>query len=95
MKMIALIVVLCCLGATATTAKDLGRALNGHIITCAEAARYRDNVLIKEYDAISARYADGTAERQKLVLQKLNAQLKQLDDKWAKTAPAGERSGLY
>jgi hypothetical protein len=75
----------------AAQAKDFGKALNGRTISCDEAAQYRDKILIREYDAIAARYDDGTADRQKRVLDKLNAELKQLDDKWAKAAPELKR----
>jgi hypothetical protein len=75
------------LGCLSVHAKDFGKLPTGRIISCAEAAAYRDNILLKEYDALSARYADGTADRQKLVMDKLNRQLQQLDEKWAKTAP--------
>lgn len=69
-------------------AADLGALRGAKPISCDAAIRYRDQELIKEYDAIVARYADGTAERQRLLDQKLNTELAKLDAVWAKTQPA-------
>jgi hypothetical protein len=82
-----LAIILWCFSPWTTEAKDFGKASNGRTITCDEAAQYRDKVLIREYDAIAARYDDGTADRQKRVLDKLNLELRQLDEKWSKVAP--------
>jgi hypothetical protein len=69
-------------------AANLGALPGGKAISCEAAVKYRDQELIKEYDAIVARYADGTAERQRLLDQKLNTELAKLDAVWAKTQPA-------
>lgn len=70
------------------SAKDFGRLKDARVITCSEAVKYRDNVLVREYDAIVARYADGTADRQKRMLEKLEIELKKLDAQWIKTEEA-------
>jgi hypothetical protein len=84
----ALAISLLLLAASPVLAANLGSLPGGKVISCAEAVKYRDQELIKEYDAIAARYADGTADRQKLLDEKLNSELAKLDAEWAKTQPA-------
>lgn len=68
------------------SAKDFGKLPAGKMISCLEAVHYRDNILIKEYDAIVVRYADGTVDRQKLLQEKLEVELKKLDAQWSRTS---------
>jgi hypothetical protein len=84
-KASVLCMVLCSLGATGAPAKDVGKLQFGRTVSCAEAVKYRDAVLIREYDAIVARYADGTADRQQRVRDMLDIELARLDIRWAET----------
>jgi hypothetical protein len=68
--------------------------LNGRVITCAEAATYRDTVLIRQYDALVRDYDAGREDRKKRVQAELASQIASAEKAW-KTADAALRKRMF
>jgi hypothetical protein len=74
-------------------AKNFG-VVNGRVISCAEAAQYRDTVLIRQYDAMIRDYDAGKEERIKKALAELSNHIASAEQAW-KTAGATLRKRMY
>ena len=77
-------------GAWHVQASEFGR-INGRIVSCDEAAKYRDTTLLVEYDLVNAMYEDGTEFRKKLVVAELERYLADLESNWATLNSVGKK----
>lgn len=58
--------------------------MNGHVISCAEAATYRDTMLIRQYDALLRGYDAGREERRKKAQTELASHIVKAEQAWKK-----------
>lgn len=68
-------------------AKNFG-VLNGRVVTCAEAAHYRDTVLVRQYDALIRNYDAGREDRRKRVQTELLQHIAGVEKVWQTAEPA-------
>lgn len=61
--------------------------VNGRVITCSEAAQFRDNVLIRQYDALMRDYDAGKEQRRQQVLTELTQHLDNAEGVWSGAEP--------
>jgi hypothetical protein len=68
--------------------------INGKIISCDEALKFRDGRLAEEIAVFVAAYDGDKAGRQKAVRERFETHIKRLEEAWTKAAPA-KRDAIY